>query len=182
MNPSGQNYKDIPNQNFVEVRLNSKNIREISKDEALQRYKRNAYIMGRIFSYNQDSTQDDLDDVPQVDKRPTISPEMVKTTENELIQLKKKHTDKIEEYKERNRRLQTLMNDMKQVKNEKDFSDIMERLKQDNFYAYEHPFLNRTSPFYMNADESIVKKVDNSDPNSIPPTWELNENIHLYQL
>ena len=59
---------------------------------------------------------------------------------------------------------------------------MLERMKKENFYAYEHPFLNENSPFYKNTDDSIIKRVDISESNPIPPTWDVSENIHLYQL
>lgn len=58
---------------------------------------------------------------------------------------------------------------------------MIEKLKADNLYMNEHPYLNELSPFYLCNDDSIIKPV-NPEIDGKNPSWDPNDNVQLISL
>eukprot|EP01016_Furgasonia_blochmanni_P028519 TRINITY_DN2999_c0_g1_i1.p1 TRINITY_DN2999_c0_g1~~TRINITY_DN2999_c0_g1_i1.p1 ORF type:complete len:191 (+),score=47.10 TRINITY_DN2999_c0_g1_i1:116-688(+) len=164
--PNQDTYKDIPNQNYIEVRFAQKNIEEISKDEALLRYKRNSYLIGRIFSYNQDIKEEANDDSKQSTHAPSSQISIETLTENNRIQtreleaMKNKHKEKLEHFENKNKVYQQVMDEAKHLRSPDQFDDFKKKLMENNLYSGDHPFFMENSPFFLSTDDTIIKRVE----------------------
>lgn len=68
---------------------------------------------------------------------------------------------------------------MKKVNSHQELNDVVEKIRKENLYAYEHPFFNESSPFYFQSDDAVMREV----PSQLKaPSWGSDENLHIYQL
>ncbi len=109
-------FKDIPNQTSIEIRFAQRNIDEISKDEALIRYKKNTNLLGRIFSYKENSEPENLEDLKNEPSQ-QITPEMLQSTRDEAKYMDDRHHLDLNEFSNTNKKFQQLMNEAKHLKN-----------------------------------------------------------------
>lgn len=68
---------------------------------------------------------------------------------------------------------------MKTVKSHQELSEVIDRARKENQYAYEHPFFNEASPFYFQSDDVMTREVP---PHLRASSWSESENLHIYQL
>ena len=71
------------------------------------------------------------------------------------------------------------MNSLKNVNSHQELNDVIEKMRKENMYAYEHPFFNEASPFCFQSDEAVIREVPT---NLRAPSWSESENLHIYQL
>ncbi len=65
------------------------------------------------------------------------------------------------------------------MKNFEELTDLINKIKKENFYAQEYPFLNESSPFYLQSDDQTIREVP---PEQKTSSWTESENLHIYQL
>lgn len=71
------------------------------------------------------------------------------------------------------------MNRIKDIKSQEEITEIIAKLKKDNFYSYEYPFFCDNSPFYLQTDDQFIRQVPEDQKMN---SWGDSENLHVYQL
>ncbi|KAL4485043.1 hypothetical protein ABPG72_014563 [Tetrahymena utriculariae] len=152
-------YKEFSNQNYIELRFSNKNARELSQDEAMIRYKRNNYILGRIFSYDIDS--DGYSEAVSFDPHTlkNVSEEYVETVQKELEEIKERHRESFEEFKIKQQQFKRYLEQAHHFKDNEGMDDFIQELMDKQLLNIDHPFFKKNSPFYLQTDNKFVKEV-----------------------
>ncbi|KRX09793.1 hypothetical protein PPERSA_02665 [Pseudocohnilembus persalinus] len=151
--PSQQVFKDHPKQNFIELRFAKKNINELSKDEALIRYKKNAYILGRIFSFTPDDNVKDEDSKKQQKYDENLDEKVVEEFQNRFFEMKDLHVQNLKQFQEQQKEFKKLIHDCLHLSGEDQIFQKLQELKQKNLYIEDHPFFKEETEFYLRTDE-----------------------------
>eukprot|EP01017_Pseudomicrothorax_dubius_P033781 TRINITY_DN4556_c0_g1_i4.p1 TRINITY_DN4556_c0_g1~~TRINITY_DN4556_c0_g1_i4.p1 ORF type:complete len:186 (+),score=55.97 TRINITY_DN4556_c0_g1_i4:127-684(+) len=156
-------YKEFQNQNFLEIRFSNRKTAEISRTEALTRYKRNNAILGRIFSQPMEEEPKDVTNgkmEEDLDRTLEHLEREIDRFQRDLEGMRTHQGEKLTTFRARNKVFTELMNEAKHLKNEEQTKAFLEKLKEIEFYAAEHPFFNEKTPYFLSLDDAPIKRVD----------------------
>ena len=165
--PVSDSYKEYPNQNYIELKFNTKSYDSMGADEAHTRYKNNNALMGQIFSLeNKEKTIDCINSDEMLESQDITG--LLKDVCEELADTEKHYSKKVQSmsdnckdfHKDIHKLRFTGASTTKVQENNTDFmGTLMADLEEEQ--EIPHPFICKQSPFYNNLTQEMFLYVEN---------------------
>lgn len=179
--PASDSYKEYPNQNYIELKFNTKSYDSIGADEAHTRYKSNNALMGQIFSIeNQEKTLERINSDETQEQQDITG--LLKNVCEELADTEKHYSKKVksmsDDCKDFHKDIHKLrITGVTGTKDKDSTNDYLSQVMADLEDQQEipHPFVCKQSPFYNNFSQEMWMFMENPTEKDRPFTGRTEE-------